>query len=617
MSNDDEIPTLNATDAVRILDALDAAPGPMQMAKAAARFDEMAAVLSARDVRLACLSSFTFEPLVMPLRLAALRAGLRTNCWTAPFDQSIKTLLDQNAGLDAFEPNVVLLADRLADRVPELYDGCGVQRADEIATKVSAQLDQLAGALAAFRRRHDAIILIQLYERPTFSVAARAEVNQPGSQIAIWRDAIERVRRLAEETRNCCAIDYDELVAFHGRSRWTDPRTELFGRIPIAAGHYWHYAKFIVRHLVPLAGLSKKAVVLDADNTLWGGIVGDDGPDGLHMGHDFPGNAYIRFQRRLLALQERGILLCIASKNEPGVVERLIETHPDILLRPEHFACIQANWNPKPDNLRRIAAILNIGTDAMVFIDDSAVECALMRETVPEVLTVQLPQDPARYASVLESLDCFDQFHSSAEDINRGAMYRAEAGRRQFAEAATDLPTFYRGLDMRLTLHLDDPRTARRLAQMTQRTNQFNMNTIRCTEDDICGLIDASDRSVVALALCDRFGDAGIVGMAVLREAGDDRVLDMLLMSCRVLGRTIETTFLRWLGGWARARGSQRLIGIYAPTPRNRPFGSFYADAGFTSGEAPDAAVQHWEWALEAADTSIPEWFQIEVQGTT
>ncbi len=602
---------LTHAEANKLLDLVGANPTLINIATAYRRLSALTAAVPHTTIRFAALSTFTLDPMTPSLQLAALGARIELHPWIAPFGQLAPTLIDANSPVTPFAPDVVLIAARLADVVPNLYDGPQSNNTDGLMATVSDYLDQLDASITTYRDRSSATLLLQNFERPSYIVSAISEFEAAGGQLHAWRYANSRLRSLAEKIGNCHVMDYDALVARHGSRHWIDPRTELYGRIPIAAGHYFDYAKFIVRHLRPIAGRSKKLIVLDADNTLWGGILGDDGLDGIQLGHDFPGNAYLRFQRRLLALHQRGILLCIASKNEPGSVEHAVASHPEMILRPEHFTSMHVSWSAKPDAIRHIAETLNLGLDSFVFIDDSAVECAMMRDSLPDVMTVLLPDDPARFADVIESLDCFDQFTLSDEDRRRGVMYKAEADRRQLATTAVDLPTFYRSLQMRLTIGVNDKRHAGRAAQMTQRTNQFNMNTIRCVEDDIQAWIRAPDVDVFSLGLTDQFGDSGIVGLAVVRKSDDNWHLHMLLMSCRVLGRTIESTFVAWIANRARTAGVPNLGATFVSTPKNQPFADFYHKCAFESGPAESQSRQ-WVLDLDSADTRIPDWFTIE-----
>ncbi len=603
---------IGPVEARAILAGVAADPSIVNVTRAAQRLSRLQPALKRVSLRVGCLSSFTFDPLSPALQLQALQAGLAIDPYIAPFGQFEQELIDPTSGLASFHPQVVILATRLQDVCPAIYDRFNALNESQARQLVEDWLGRLGSALRAFRARCPAHILIQNYDLPALPALGIADRTATPSQKAVVERANDALTSLAASLENAHVMDYDALVARHGRLNWTDPRVALYARIPIAADHYWHLAGFYVRHIRPLYGLSKKVLVMDADNTLWGGVVGDIGIEGIALGHDYPGNAYRAFQERVLDLHNRGVVLGIASKNEPGSVEEVLEKHPEMVLRAEHFAAMRINWEPKPDNLRAMAADLNLGLDSFVFMDDNPVECELMRTTLPEVQTVQLPEEPAYFARVIESLDCFDQWTVSTEDRRRGKLYKAEADRRSLQESVTDLPTFYRQLGMKMTLSIDRRGHVARAAQMTNRTNQFNMQTTRCTEDDIRRFMAADDYHVITLALKDRLGDNGVVGLAVARRERDRWILDLFLMSCRVLGRTVEQAFVGWIAQRARAAGAKSLVGLFTPTRKNNPFAGFYKGCGFVEAE-PDGETQRWVLELDGAETATADYIEIEV----
>jgi len=613
MSNETNQPEgLDAAQVQAALARLAGQPTILGITLAAARINEYRALLSRVTLRVGCLASFTLEPIRPALELQAVRAGFGLDVHVGPFGQFERELLDPSSALAAFKPDVVLVAVRLQDVCPAIYEAFNGLTPEQAATLVDDWMTRLRAALTSFRQRSHAHILIQNYDLPATPALGLAEQSSPLSQSAVIGRANATLADLATSMPNVRVMDYDALVARQGRLHWQDPRTAFFARIPVAPAHYWALAGFYVRHLRPIYGLSKKVLVLDADNTLWGGVVGDVGMEGIALGHDYPGNAYVAFQKRILDLYHRGIVLALASKNQPGVVEEVLASHPEMVLRAEHFAAMKINWEPKPNNLRQMAAELNLGVDSFVFIDDSAVECELMRATLPEVLSVNLPDDPAFYPGVIESLDCFDQWSVSEEDRTRGKLYKAEAGRRELQAAVVDMPTFYRRLEMKIALYVDHLPHVARAAQMTARTNQFNMHTIRCSEDDIRRFMSSPEWSVVTLALADRFGDNGVVGLAVVHRGPAEWRLHMFLMSCRVLGRTVEQAFVGWIAEQARTAGAGRLAAEFVPTSKNKPFANFYKDRGFTEEEQMEG-VQQWTWQLASADTAAPDWLQVSV----
>lgn len=610
MSTSQAMQPPDLADAMSMLDQVHRRPTLAGIAQAARLLLPHAEPLSTLSLRIGCVASFTIDPLRPAIELQALRDGLALETYLAPFGQFDRELIDPSSGLSRFNADVVLVAIRLADVCPDIYDAFNSLTADAARKLLDEWFTRLESALRTFRERCGAYLLVMNYEQPVSPSLGLADRTTACSQSAILHDANKRLDEMVASLGSARVMDYDALVARHGRESWPDRRNALYARIPIAPNYYWHFAGFVQRYIRPLRGLTRKVLVLDADHTLWGGVLGDVGQEGIALGPDYPGNAYVAFQRRVLELYHRGVVLCLASKNQPGSVEAALEQHPAMVLRPRHFAAMRVNWEPKPRNLQSMAEELNLGIDSFVFVDDSEVECELVLRTLPRVRTVPLPREPADYTAVIDALDCFDQFAISAEDRQRGELYRAEADRRQLQQAVVDMPTFYRRLEMKITLTVNDARQIARASQMTQRTNQFNMNTRRCTEDEIRACMNSPSHEVVTLALADRFGDNGVVGLAILEKSAPDWVLSQFLMSCRVLGRTVEQAFIAWIARRAREAGAHGLVGLFVPTAKNKPFAGFYVSCGFAAAGSRDG-VERFTLALAAADTKIPDWIEV------
>ncbi|MCZ6815958.1 MAG: HAD-IIIC family phosphatase [Planctomycetota bacterium] len=600
----------------RILDEVHANPTIVNINRAAEALLPSAHRLASAEIKIGCLATFTFDAIETSLRLQALRAGIAADTFIGPFGRLEQELIDPASGLAESRPDVILLAVRLKDSCPAIYEQFNTLSPEQSKETLRDWHDRLAAALRAFRVRSNAHVLIHNYEMPAAPALGLADRASAASQVDVIARANDALTDLASAMDNVRVMDYDGLVANHGRLNWTDSRLEYFARMAVAPRNNWHLAGFYIRHLRPLVGPSRKVLVLDADNTLWGGVVGDVGLNGIELGGDYPGNAYVAFQRRVLDLYHRGVVLCLASKNESGTVEEVLDSHPDMVLRREHFAAMRVNWDPKPANVERIATDLNLGIDSMVFLDDSPVECELMRTALPQVLTIQMPPEPAAFPGVIESLDCFDQWSISAEDRRRGSLYKADTSRRSLKKTTVDMPTFLRQLEMTMTIYTDHAPHAGRAAQLTNRTNQFNMHTVRCTENDIRTYLEDPNHHVFTLALADRFGDSGIVGLAVVRCDSDRWVLLLFLMSCRVLGRTVEQGFVAWIARRAREGGAGQLIGQFLPTAKNRHFADFYKTCGFSRDDDRDE-LQAWAWDLQTADPSLPDWLQVIVSEQT
>ncbi len=339
----------------------------------------------------------------------------------------------------------------------------------------------------------------------------------------------------------------------------------------------------------------KKCLVLDLDNTLWGGIVGEDGLENLKLSLTPPGSGYLAFQQAILDHFNRGVLLAINSRNNPEDALLVLRTHPNMILKENHFAALRINWNDKAQNLHELAKELNIGLDAMVFLDDDPTNRAMVRALVPEVETPDLPTDPADYARFLNSLDYFPAEAITDEDKMRGNLYVTERLRREQEKQYENKEEFLASLKLELICSEDDETSAARLAQLTEKTNQFNTNKRPLSEEELRSYIQNPTRHVFHARLLDAFGDYGIVVFALVEERGAKWHIDQMLMSCRVLGRNVEEAFLAFIARRARAAGAERLTIAFAETPKNMPakafVGAHFAE-GFCALDAP--AVPSW-----------------------
>ncbi len=367
-----------------------------------------------------------------------------------------------------------------------------------------------------------------------------------------------------------------------------------------------------MRFLVPLSGRIAKALVVDLDNTLWGGIIGEDGMTGIQCGAEYPGAAYQALQRAMLDLAKRGILLAICSKNNPDDAMEALNQHAGMLLRPKHFACMRINWQDKSQNLREIAAELNIGLDALAFVDDNPAERERVRAAAPEVLVLDLPQDPLQYAAAVRDCPAFERLSLSAEDLQRTGMYAAQQERSQAEQSFQSKEDFYRFLEQEAEIAPVLPQTLARIAQLTQKTNQFNLTTRRYSEQQIQELDASPDWQVFSITVRDRFGDHGLVGVAITHDEAEVCEIDTFLLSCRVIGRTVETALLAYLAESAAARGYHTLQGWFLPTKKNVPARDFYSQHGF-SAQSQDDKGTLWTLDLRQHPLRPPAWIKLNI----
>lgn len=530
---------------------------------------------------LAVLRNVTVEPLEPFLRYQAAQAGFNARLRFGTFDGILQDALSDDSGVVAASPGGILVflhlevfSEALARRLPTLD-----------AATVDAEVDRFAayvqGTLAGLRGRTQAPILWHGFERPLHPAFGIADSRLERGQLAVVQRLNAVLRQALAAVDNAWFVDLDEVQTLVGARDFHDRRYWHIGRSPFGRAAQRAIAELDFRFLRALNGKAKKCLVLDCDNTLWGGILGEDGLEGIKLGHSFPGSAFRDLQHEIAGLGARGVILALCSKNEADDVWRVFREHPDMVLREEHIAAARINWRDKAANLRELAAELNIGLDAMVFVDDSPVECALVRESLPEVTVIQLPVDQVvEHRWTLAASGLFDTPALSDEDRRRGSMYKAEAQRRELQAQATDLKGFWTSLEMEVVVAHADDFSFPRLAQLEQRTNQFNLTTRRLGEAELRALA-AEGGAVLSLALKDRFGDYGIVGMAALRRDGAHAEIVSLMMSCRALGREVERALLAAVVDTARRLGAAALTGVYVPTKKNAQVAGFYPANGF------------------------------------
>jgi FkbH-like protein len=575
-------------------------------------FAELSAQLHLPVLRVALLRSFTVEPLVPLVQARCFAAGLKTEWLIGGFNAYVQEILDAGSELYRFEPNVIFLAVRAADLSPALTRDIAALDRDARAAEAAAIVGRLQQLISQLRSRTPATIVVHNLEQEAAAAGGVLDAQSPFSQ----RDAIATVNRglveIAGRHSGVYVLDYAELMARFGRLGWKDDFKRLTMSLPLSFASLNHLADEYMRFLRPLSGKVCKAIAVDFDNTLWGGVIGEDGIDGIKLGPEYPGSAYVELQRTLLDLHARGILLCACSKNNPADAMAVLENHPAMLLRPDRFAAMEINWDDKATNLRRIAATLNISLDAIALLDDNPSEREWVREQLPEVHVLDLPREAVAYADAVRNSPVFERLSLSDEDRTRTRQYAEQQQRAAVASNAASVEEFLASLEMVATFRDLDPRTLPRVSQLTLKTNQFNLTTRRYAEAELAGMARDGAVTVRSLQLEDRFGDNGIVGVLITRARGDAWEIDTLLLSCRVIGRTVETAMLADAAARARAAGARWLEGWYFPTAKNPPASDCYQRHGFVRSEERNDAIL-WRLDLRATTIDPPPWIATRV----
>ena len=565
-----------------------------------ARFPAPPEGLARPPLRLAVLGSATLSHLLPAIRVAGLRRGLWIATYEGAYGAWRQEILDSDSGLHAFRPDAILLAIDAGHATGGLAvsdDAAQVRRTED------AFLADLRGLWRAAREGLGCAILQQSLLPTPVPLLGLSERLLPGSRAASVARLNAALREAATD-ESVDLLDLDPALLRHGLPAWHEPVWWLRARQEIAPAAAPYYGDLVARMLAARRGLSRKALVLDLDNTLWGGIVGDDGPAGLALGPgSAEGEAFADFQAHARALAGRGIILAVVSKNDEAHAREAFEGHPEMVLRPADIASFLANWDDKAANLRRVAETLNIGLDALVFVDDNPFERDRVRSALPEVAVPELPEDPSGYAGRLAEAGYFEALGLTDEDRARGGHYATAARHRAEVAEAGDLTAYLAGLDMRLLWRPFAPEDLPRIVQLVNKTNQFNLTTRRITDGEARALLDDPDALALRFRLIDRLADNGIVAIVIGRRAGDDLVIDTWLMSCRVIGRGVEGAMRDVLAGAARDHGAARLVGLYRPSPKNGMVRDLYPRLGFSEidpGESEGTEERRFALPLSA-----------------
>jgi FkbH-like protein len=539
-----------------------------------------------KPVRLGIVHTYTSELLDPWLHFCAALNQLNIDIYHAPYGATVQEAT-AHSGLAEHSPDVTLLLLTREDLHPALRTAAAfIHPVDKqsIQDQIQLALSSLVGRYRDSVTGHIIVTLLPSPVSPGLGIYDGMAVNSETH----WWNQIKAclASNLREKFSGVTYLDLDQLVMQIGRDNFFDLRLWYSSTFPFTPDGALAISNAVTSIAACIRLTKAKVIVLDADNTLWGGVIGEDGINGIALGQDYPGRVYVDFQKRLLSLQQRGFILALCSKNNPEDVNEVLLNHPHQLLKNEHFAAQRINWLPKPENLRSLAEELNLGLDSFIFVDDSDYECAAVRHSVQEVEVIQVPSRPPEIPACLDTLARLEIVSITREDLEKTAMYAQERMRKsqleELAEAGSSVEDYLKSLNMKMSVGLDDISLLQRLAQLTQKTNQFNLTTRRYDEKDIAEKINSADSLVFHFSLADNFGDSGIVGLAIIeRESDNSARLDTFLMSCRVIGRLAEQAFLSTILYNLKSRGIEELSADYMPTRKNVLVATFLPDNGF------------------------------------
>jgi FkbH-like protein len=548
--------------------------------------------------RLGILSNSTLDFIAPALVATAARYGIALECIKADYDQAVQEALSPDSTINRAKPDAVLVA--MDYRALPLR--CKKGDAAEADNAVRQSLAYIETLRAGLKAKSKTVCILQTIAPPPERLFGSFDRALPGTTANI----IQRVNlRLAETIFGSedILLDVASLAETVGLADWHSPTEWNLAKLPFSDSFLPLYADHVARLLAALRGKSRRVLVLDLDNTVWGGVIGDDGLEGIQCAQgDATGEAYLSVQRLALELRERGVVLAVSSKNEDEIARLPFRKHPEMLLKEEHIAVFQANWNDKATNITAIAKELSLGLDSIVFLDDNPVERNLVRQLLPAVAVPELPADPALYARTLAAAGYFESISFSDEDVARARFYQDNAKRVGLQNQVGDLNAYLASLQMEITFQPFNEIGRARITQLINKSNQYNLTTKRYTEPEVAAAQHDPQSFTLQVRLSDSFGDNGMISVIICRqESHSVWEIDTWLMSCRVLGRCVEQMVLREILEHAWRNGIRKLIGAYRPTDRNKLVEDHYSKLGFTLIGADAGGTTTWELDVESA----------------
>ncbi|WP_267361260.1 MULTISPECIES: HAD-IIIC family phosphatase [unclassified Methylobacterium] len=561
-----------------------------------ALLDKEARLTPLSPFRLALLGTGTTDLVIPALMASAIRHGIALNAASGSYDQALQDALDPASTVNAMKPDGVLIALDHRSLPISITPG----NSDKAAETVENCLQLYRTICTAIKSHSNALCILQTIPRRPEQLLGSLDRSVAGTLGWILDRLNAALIELSRDDGNIL-FDVEHLAATVGTSNWFSDQEWNVAKLPFSYSFIPLYADRVGSIIGAIRGKSRKCLVLDLDNTVWGGVIGDDGMAGINIRQgDATGEAHLVLQQTAVDLHKRGILLAVSSKNTDEVAREPFRNHPEMLLREKHLVAFQANWNDKASNIAAIAQELNIGLDSLVFVDDNPVERDQIRRALPSVLVPELTEDPAGYARTLIASNCFEAISFNEDDKKRSDSYKDNAKRLDLMSKSINMDEYLQTLQMEILFSPFDKIGRSRVAQLINKSNQYNLTTRRYTEAEVQKAEEDPQVYTLQVRLQDKFGDNGMISVVICRPAGETVwVIDTWLMSCRVLGRKVEHMVLREMLIQAKASGVTKLVGEWIPSGRNDMVKDHYPKLGFTLKETLRDGATTWELSTD------------------
>jgi FkbH-like protein len=526
-------------------------------------------------VKINFLRNYTVEGIEPFLKNSLYKSDIKPEIIFGNFNNIQQEILDENSHIYSANPDIIIVALCLENLLPDKsFYGW---ESDETFSEIKNYIDTLL-------KKTKALIAVTTVVPPLYSETGITNIQENKGLFYEAEKLNQNIRQyVSENPSRCFIIDVDRIASVLGHDAVMDSRFWYSSSAPYKKELLSLMACEIARIVRALKGLSKKCLILDCDNTLWEGIIGEDGIKGIKLDNiSSPGKIFYDFQKTIIALYERGVTLCLCSKNNEPEVWDVLDNHPHSLIKRSHISAFRINWNDKATNIRELAKELNLGLDSFVFVDDNPVECGLVKEMIPEVTVLQVPEKLYDLPTLLLKDGLFDTLQITTEDKSRTKMYQEESIRKNEQSKYADINEYLASLQIQIKINEVMDADVARVAQLTQKTNQFNFTTKRYSENEISEFCKSENHKVFQVKVADKYGEMGVTGVVILKHEGEKGIVDTFLMSCRVLGRKVEFAFIDYCFEKAEKEwGIKNWDAFYFPTQKNQQIAEFWPQLGF------------------------------------
>ena len=535
-----------------------------------------------KKINVGILASFSLNGLEETLRVKSAQKGIDCRIYVGDYNQYNQEIFKSDSKLFQFNPQLTFLILDIRHILGELYFLPYSISASERKEFVETKVDEIKKLVETFLDNSNSKLVITNFQIPVYSPYGINEQKEDFGMKQLVYEINNKIRHELKDQPLVFIYDFNEFVMKFGEYNVFNYQDYFFGDIKISIDYIPKFADELLGYVNAVMGITKKCIVLDLDNTLWGGIIGEDGFDNIKLGDDAVGRSFVEFQKRLLALNQRGVILAVNSKNNFEDAMEVIKKHPSMILREDNFACMKINWDDKVTNLQEISKELNIGLDSMVFFDDDLINQEFVKTSLPEVLVVELPNDSSQFAQIITKMKEFDVLKITEEDVKRNEMYLVQKKRTELKNKIVDFDEFLKQMNIEVNIKKADSFTIPRISQLTLKTNQFNLTTKRYQQEEISSFSSDKDRIVECVQVSDKFGDNGITGVYIIeKKDSKEWIIDTFLLSCRIMGRKVEEAMLYQIIEKAKNLGIKKIKGKFIPTKKNKPAENFYSDCGF------------------------------------